>query len=279
MPQPPEVEAAAEELIRLYRDAWERILAEQDRIATEPNRARRRARLRELRGTVEAELAALDAPTRLWLATRLPEVYRLGSGSSWSQFHRSAVQQIATDTFGDVLAATRYVRADVKRMIRELGKAVSERVVITDTAQGGARTLRNLLRERGLAAITYKNGARHGLGDYTDMLVRTKSAVAYSTGTINAAAEQGYEALIIFDGPGCGLTGHNVGPEANGMIVSLDEARAFPLSHPRCQRGFSALPGVARPQRRAIQQPAPPIELRPRRIVRRPREPRRAASA
>jgi hypothetical protein len=284
MPQPTAVTNAAEELIRVYTQAWETILAEQERLLGDPTRARRRARLRELRAVVEAELDALGAPTRSWLARRLPAIYAAGGpGMTWTTLHRSAVQQLATDTFNDLLVATRYVRQDVKRLVREAGKFLSEQTLTTGrTAQQSGRTLATFLRERGLAAITYRNGARHGLADYADTVLRSKTAVAYNTGTINTGVERGITVFEIFDGPGCGLEAHAVGPEANGMIVDANTAMAFPIAHPRCQRALAARPDLA-PQQATRTRTSGTAALltfavaaaAPTRTERKPREPRR----
>lgn len=288
MPQPPAVQAAAEDLIRVYRQAWDAILAEQQAIAADPRRFRRRARLAELRAAVEAELDVLDAPTRRWLTVTLPEVYAAGAevGITWSGLHRSAVQQLASDTFTELLAATRYVRADTKRFVREAAKVLSEQTLTTGrTAQGQARGLARLLRERGIAAIRYRNGARHGLADYADTVLRTTTARAYNAGTVNDATGRGVEVFEVFDGAGCGWTGHGVGPEANGMIVTAEQALAAPLSHPRCQRGFSARPDLAVAQAANVSAARSPAALvataaevvtaaRTDRAARTPREPR-----
>jgi hypothetical protein len=281
MPQPTAVTNAAEELIRVYTQAWETIQAEQQRLLGDPTRARRRARLRELQAVVEAELDALGAPTRSWLSRRLPAIYAAGGpGMTWTTLHRSAVQQLATDTFNDLLVATRYVREDVKRLVREAGKFLSEQTLTTGrTAQQSGRGLATFLRERGLAAITYRNGARHGLADYADTAIRSKTAVAYNTGTINTSVERGITTFQILDGPGCGLSAHAIGPEANGMIVDADTAMAFPIAHPRCQRALAPMPGIA-PERATRRSGAALLTsavaaAASTRTERQPREPRR----
>lgn len=256
MPQPRQITQTAEELIRVYIDAWQRIVEEQERILSDPRRAGRRARLNELRVAVERELDRLDVPTRGWLQKRLPQVYAAGAESTlavlggealtWTSLHTSAVQRLATDTFSDLLRATEYVRADTKRFIREAAKAASERTLTTGrTAQGAARTLKGAMRERGIAAVIYRDGSRHGLAEYAETVLRTKTAVAYNEGTVNTAVERGFTVFEIFDGPGCGLTAHNSGPSANGMVVDAETAAAWPIAHPRCQRAYAARPDLS----------------------------------
>lgn len=42
----------------------------------------------------------------------------------------------------------------------------------------------------------------------------------------------------IYDGPGCGLETHDDPVKANGLVVSYDQARQFPMAHPYCVRKF-----------------------------------------
>lgn len=267
MPQPQAVTDTADELIRVYIDAWQRITAEQERILSDPRRARRRRRLNELRVTVERELNRLDVPTRGWLRTRLPQVYAAGAESTlsvlgeqamtWTSLHTSAVQRLATATFDDLLRATEFVRADTKRFIREAAKAASERVLTTgQTALQGARDFRRAMEGREITSVIYRNGARHGLADYAQMTIRSETAIAYNEGTVNTAVERGFQTFEIFDGPGCGLEAHGVGPEANGMIVNADTAMAWPIAHRNCQRSYAARPDIAQAPARPTTAPS-----------------------
>ena len=270
MPQPRQVTSTANELIRIYEQAWMRIVEEEKRILRAPNRARRRARLLELRTRVEIEMLRLDVQTKTWLRDRFPTVYRAGARTgamladaefnNWTTLHRGAVQRLAEDLFDDLLTATRFVRKDTKRFIREAAKIATEVKATTgQTAVQAGRQLEDVLRDRGITSVIYRNGARHGLAEYSGMVLRTKSALAYNAGTLNGASQQGgVKFFEIFDGPGCGLTGHGIGPEANGMVVSLDEARGNPIAHPNCQRGFG--PRVEVTSRRAARRAAPTRE-------------------
>lgn len=265
MPDVIEVEARVDEIVRVYRQAWEDIVAETLRVLGDPTRGRRRQRLAEMRRMIEAELDRLDAYAREWMLTRFPEIYAFGAQAGataagapltgWTQLHHEAINRLAVDAFEDVLEATRYVRRDIKRLIREVGKLYSELSVSTDrTAQGAARQLARFLEQRGLAAVTYRNGARHGLGEYSEMLIRTKSGIAYNEGTFNAGSERGIMYYEVFDGPDCGWSFHEDTQLAAGMIVTENEGREFPISHPNCRRGFGARPDIvtARDRDRAL---------------------------
>lgn len=254
--QPLKVTQLAEELTGIYRRAWEAIVAEQEAIVAEPLAFRRRAQLTELRLAVERHLAGLDAEARTWLQERLPRVYALGAQAgaaaagevitTWTTVHIEALQELARDAYDDLLKATRYVRRDTKRFIRELTRELNAlKLVRGDTAVQTARDLvRRLVRERGITAVVYRNGARHGLGEYAEMVVRTKTAQAYNAGTLNGAVDVGVRFFEVFDGPNCGWTFHDDTELANGKIVTEDEARSYPISHPNCRRGFGGRPDL-----------------------------------
>lgn len=64
----------------------------------------------------------------------------------------------------------------------------------------------------------------------------------------NYTALETYEAtgqvkqVLVHDGADCGWEYHDQKRKANGMIVTLAQARRYPISHPRCQRRFSPIP-------------------------------------
>lgn len=244
-------------LVQLYRSAWERIVAEELAIMSDPARFRRQARLREMRERIFATLDQLDATTRQWIATEFPRVYALGAAqgatdaggafTSWTLVHEEAVNVLANDLFKDLLQATRYVRRDTKRFIREAAKVAVQRTVTGEqTAVGAAREMATrFVRERGITAVIYRDGSRHGLGEYSEMAVRTKSAIAYNEGTLNGAGEFGVKYWEVFDGPECGWTFHDDTEQALGRIVTEHEARSYPISHPNCRRSFGARPDLS----------------------------------
>lgn len=73
------------------------------------------------------------------------------------------------------------------------------------------------------------------------MISRTESGMAYNRGSLLGFRDSGRVTRVrVFDGDGCSWPdGHGGGPDADGMIVDLDEAEAHPLAHPNCVRGFA----------------------------------------
>jgi hypothetical protein len=257
MAQPPEVDAISEELARAYREVQANQISELERIAGDPNQARYRARLTEQSRAVSQALDETDLQARRWSATRLPEAYQLGAKSAaaatrapfaWSQIHVEAVAEIATTTYSDLLKATRFVRRDVKRFVRE---AVRERtnasVIGGRTSTQAGRDLAKLLEDRGVKAIRYSNGALHTLRDYSDTVLRTSTAMAHNLAVINHSTASGVRYFAISDGLDCGWSAHNDSDLAAGSVRTLEEVSSYPISHPRCARTISPLPLVTTP--------------------------------
>jgi hypothetical protein len=251
---PPSIEALAADLMAAYSDAWRRIRAEQASIAADPTKWRRRARLNDLEAAIVALMDDVDGQARDWLERTYPGIYIAGAEASsaavgqaftWTLVHRDALAALAQDTFDDLLAASRHVRRTTKLLIRELARSETFASLTTGkTPDRAARDLRALLAEKGIFAVTYKDGSRHGLGEYADVVLRTRTATAYNAGTVNQARSLGTEYFEVFDGDACGWRTHDAKLKANGLIVTAQEAADFPVAHPRCRRAFGPRPDI-----------------------------------
>jgi hypothetical protein len=183
--------------------------------------------------------------------TELPAIYTIGAAAAGVGFDRlagpdvDAINVLAGDTYSSLLDATRFVRESTKDLIRTLAREhVADKLIVGQTAEQAGRDLAARLEGRGIAAVVYKNGARHGLGDYADMLLRTKSAEAYTVATMGQLDRAGITFVEIFDGVGCGMASHDDPDKANGTVRPLIEAQRFPISHPRCRRAVAGRPDV-----------------------------------
>lgn len=254
MPQPDEIERAAQQLITTYQRAWIEIMERQRQTLRLRGRNQRRRTLRAIEIRIERLLDEVDVSTRRWIADVYPKIYHLGAvtGSravgavfdAWTDLHRNAIQRLAADTFADLLEATAFVRADTRRFIQESTKLVGQSVVEGIPAMRGGTQLERVLRERGIAAVIYRDGSRHGLAEYAQMAIRTKTAVAYNTATLNAGQLAGVQFYEVFDGPDCGWTRHDDSDGALGKIVTYEESLEWPISHPQCRRSFGARPEI-----------------------------------
>jgi len=255
MPQPAAVTEPVERLLQAWLRAQGILEAEADRvrldIANAPTRERRRAFQRrlarietELLATVETEMARLRALTSEYLSGELPAAWKAGaqvanpSAFVWSVPHRTGLTAMVNDTWSDVLGATDYVTGDVKRFLGELGSSWSElRFTAGISPQEARREFLRGAKAEGIKGVRYKDGSRRTIGDYGDMLLRTKQATAYQRGVLTESRELGFTHVRLFDGPDCSLFSHTDGPLANNLVVPLDVADAYPLAHPRCVRG------------------------------------------
>lgn len=240
----------------MYQRAWQDIQArraavEQDLLLRKPERL---ARLREMQASVEESMRQVDEQARQWVTGDLPRAYQLGAqnaaaGFAWTPIHHEAATVLARDAYADLLAASKTVRRTTRKFIREAGKAaVIRNVVEGDTAvQAARRAARELVEQHGIHAVVYSDGSRHGLAEYTEMAVRTKSAVTYNEGSFNQMRQFGIVYAECFDGPSCGLDTHGGSPLANGLVLPVEEARQHPISHPRCQRSWSPRPDITTP--------------------------------
>jgi hypothetical protein len=252
MPQPSSLQATADPLIEAYRSAWEKVLAEQEQITSDPRLWRRERRLREMSQSIESIMDGLDSEMSDWVGQQYPKLYGAGladgaaaAGTSpiWSTIHQEAVEQLAYGVYNDLLSATTHVKDTTKDLIRTLARQAGTGALIAgETAQGAARGLAKELAKHSIAAVIYKDGSRHGLADYAEMNLRTTTALGYNNGTLNAAPDVVF--WECFDGPGCGWTFHEDTEQALGKIVTRDEALSYPISHPRCRRAFGPRPDL-----------------------------------
>lgn len=257
MPLTDEAEALAKSLGDVYARAWNAVLAEQERLLSDPRAWRRQARLSELRREVGRLMDQVDAQAREWVSRQYPRAYAAGAASvaetlgspfEWTQVHTDAVTIHARDLYDDLLEATRYVRDSTKVLVREVVRsAASMGPVRGQTARATAQAVARELREKhGIHSVVYANGTKVGLADYADMAVRTKTAVAYNAGTLNHGYVNGVTYYEVFDGPSCGWTSHNDTDLANGSIRHVNECARFSISHPRCIPGGTIVRPVGR---------------------------------
>lgn len=255
--QPKAAIAAIEDpLLKVYAKAWQEILDLQEQIAADPAKWRHRRRLAELQQAVEDKMLLLDARTREWVSSELVRPYALGAAAGavelgqsaaavWTMLPEEAISRVATETLSDLLKSTRYIRRTTKQLVRAIAKdEILAKLVRGDTAVQAGRRVAQLLEQKGIHAIRYADGSRHGLKEYAEMLVRTKTATAYNLGSLEAQEALGIEFWECFDGSGCGWARHSDPTPALGKVVSKDEALAHPIAHPNCRRSYGARPDV-----------------------------------
>jgi hypothetical protein len=255
MPAPDEILALEDPLANAYRASWDRIVAEQADMAADPFAWSRQNRLAEMRARIELNMDDLDYQAGQWTSKTLPKIYQAGaqagaveSGTgfnAWTAIHQEAVEELVQSSFSDLLKATKGVKESAKELIRHVAKDEAlHHAIAGGSAQKAGREMTRILDRHGIRAVTYADGSKHGLAEYSEMALRTKSASAYNIGTVNATHPD-VKLFEVFDGPDCGWTEHFSPDLAAGKIVDRDEALGQPISHPNCRRAFGPRPDLA----------------------------------
>jgi hypothetical protein len=153
---------------------------------------------------------------------------------------RRVVQAVQADAFDEIAQSTRYIRRDVKRLIRQVVKEATELHVKRGMSIPEARRqVAKRLESIGLRAFRDASGRRWKLKTYSEMVARTRTATAYNTGLVVQATAEGVEVFEVFDG-----TQDDICARANGTKVTADWALDNPIGHPNCTRGIAPVAGV-----------------------------------
>ena len=267
MPQPAELDRLLQPILDIYQAAQASIEEQLQGIVDEAAQARRVRRLRELQRSIDAEMRMLRAATADWLSGEFPRVYELGGVQgagqvggefAWSQANVDAVQRMAADTFDQVLSATEFVSAEAKSWVREAARRQTA-LSLTEgrTAVQAGRALAKDLAAGRLAdalggpvgMVRYGDGSLRRLDDYAEMLMRTRTAVAFNQGSLDQFSQFGVGWVEVLDGQGCGWTSHDDGDTADGTVRTVQAAGQHPLSHPNCRRSFIGRPDIETAER------------------------------
>lgn len=264
----PGLPAPTADLIREYYQAWTGIQEWMQRLTADPRGEAKRSRLLAQQRAIERDMLRLDAQTAGWLRFQTSKDYADGALAAaqdikrgpftWNQAHEDAVRLLTDRTYRNLLDATRTVNESTARMIREIGRSRAiDAALRGETAQAASREMKRLIERNGVYAVTYSNGAQHGLASYSEMAMRTLTGNAYNEGTIRTSVERGVNWFEVFDGSDCGFESHDSGRKAHGLVVTYQESLAYPLAHPNCRRAFGPRPDIDRPAEKPAKKPDP----------------------
>lgn len=254
---PPEVREILETLHSDMTRAWDQIKSEEARLIRQWPGQDRPVRIQRLR---DMAINVRDVMGRVEDAMREPSVKALvsayetgawgtalqsGAAATFSALDIDALSVLANDTMSDLLTATKGVDDSTKALIREMSRdRVLNATYAGMTAEQAGVQLAADLAEHAITSVVYVNGARVGLPTYTDMVLRTKSALAFQEGGFQQGKELGIQWWEILDGPECGLSFHEDPTLADGLIVDTTTAEKFPISHPNCVRVTTPRPDI-----------------------------------
>ncbi|MDX2849323.1 hypothetical protein PV342_12810 [Streptomyces sp. PA03-3a] len=257
---PGDADTVAARVAAVLQDAWQRLADQQAAvIAAIGNNERSRevaARLAQFQAAITDFQQRVDSEARAFVSVQLPHLYEEGARAaaravgghfSWTLIHREALQSLASDSYVDFLRRSQEEQRMAGAFYRAVRDAARREVPLLaaghTTALQAAKALADrLAAEHQLTTVIYRNGARMPVQAWAEAATLAKSAVAYNAGTLNRAREGGVQWMQVFDGAGCGWTSHKDPDKATGTLRTVEEAAAWPISHPRCTRAFGPRP-------------------------------------
>ncbi|MFI6464510.1 hypothetical protein [Streptomyces sp. NPDC050538] len=263
---PPLVPGDPDEIARrvaaVLEDAWQRLAAQQravlSQFADNPRVPHTVATLEEFKKAIRAFRHRVDQEAQQFVQRQLPHLYAGGAQAaaealdmafSWTTFHRDALQSLAADSYADFLRRSQEAERMANQFYRAVRDAARREVPLLAagnmTAKQAAKNLADrLAAEHKLTHVVYRNGARVPVRAWAEAATLAKSAVAYNAGTLNRTREAGVTMVEVFDGLDCGWTTHQDTDKANRTVRTVEDAAEWPISHPRCRRGFGPRPDL-----------------------------------
>lgn len=239
------------------QQAWDDLEAERIRVAESLTMGRKElvnATLLEFQDAMDRFREDISYHLERFAALHLSPQYLAGIQQGgglpvWTTLHAAAFTALAIDTYEDFLqrsVAAGQTGEEFAKAVRTASRKELPKIAAGNrTARQAGRALQDrLIADYSITHVTYRDGSRVSAKLYSEMVARTKSAVAYNAGTLNEVYANGGEYVEVFDGSDCGWTDHGSSDKANGTIRTLDEAAMNPISHPNCQRGFGPRPDV-----------------------------------
>lgn len=259
---PGDSEEVARRVALVLEDAWQRLADKQLAVLAAIGSNRRTPyvlqTLEDFKSAITDFQQRADAEARAFVQRQLPWLYQqgaqraaeaVGEQFAWTLMHTDALQSLASDSYADFLRRSEEEQRMAAAFYRATRAVARSEVPVlaagNTTALRAAKALAGrLAAEHQLAYVVYRNGARVPVRVWAEAATLAKSAVAYNAGTLNRARQSGVEFVQVFDGPGCGWTGHQDPDKAGGTLRTLEDAASWPIAHPRCGRAFGARPDV-----------------------------------
>lgn len=258
---PQEAEDLAEDMIFRILDEQEWLLTLQKKalLAAEKIQDLRKAQLNAYGPTaVRLRMRQLNRDTLSYYRNDFDKIYLAGARSvdptfTIGEVERRKLALMNTDEYLKLRSAADFTVRDSKRFIemvwndrgdrrKKLGIKTMRVNVANPMKMTGVTTEKvsgDTIRMRGIKSVIYRDGKRYDIGNYGQMVIRSGANRAYNAGILDALSKKGFEWVAVSDGPECGWTYHDDPEAANGMIVTMDEARANPSAHPNCKRTFA----------------------------------------
>ncbi|WP_373892779.1 phage minor capsid protein [Virgibacillus sp. CBA3643] len=198
-----ELDKSADNLVRQYRSTYTYLLK---RLEYQINNGLSESQSRSILREIQLELSKLDEQAYKWSYEVLPEYYHSAIdtidtntamlsganviGGSLVVSHRKAIEVAANSLYTDLAKNTQYMSQQAKGIIRENGKAIIDRQVVTGESQRKTkRDLKDALVTDGVTSFVDAGNKEWKIGQYSSMAVRTKSRLIHNQGTMNRLQE------------------------------------------------------------------------------------------
>ncbi|WP_339227832.1 phage minor capsid protein [Oceanobacillus sp. FSL K6-2867] len=198
-----DLDEAADELVKEYQRVYLYLVK---RLEYQINNGLSENQARSILREIQLELQRLDEVAYKWSYEVLPEYYYLALsnidaetalltnvnviGGSLVVMHKKAIEVASNSLYLDMAKNTQFMSEEAKKIIRNNGKEIFNRQVISGESQRRTkRDLRDALRENGVASFIDALKREWKIDKYASMAVRTKSRLIYNQGLINRLLE------------------------------------------------------------------------------------------
>lgn len=263
---PTSVELSDEQIAKtteFYKEAYKSIVLEINS-ATNFGVENRKAILAQIGKILEA----LGVDLAKFLSDELTSQYTVGAhyavkqlknvdaqiavATGFNRIHKEAIRFLIDDATRSLFEAVSGVQRSADLLLgkatRELiTQKIGEGVVSGKALKEVRQTIKGILAEQGLDALTDKGGRGWSLDRYSEMLFRTKAVEARNHGFANRLVENGYDLVQVskhsgscklcspWEGKILSITGKTAG------YPTLAEAEREGLFHPNCRHAINAL--------------------------------------
>jgi len=198
-----DLDKSADELVKEYQRVYLYLLRRLEyQINNELNERNSRAILRE----IQLELMRLDEVAYKWSYEVLPQYYYSALsnvdaetamlsnvnviGGSLTVMHKKAIEVASNSLYMDLAKNTQFMSEEAKKIIRDNGKEIIKRQVITGESQRKTKKdLKDTLVKYGVDSFIDAGKKHWKIDNYASMAVRTKSRLIHNQGTMNRLSE------------------------------------------------------------------------------------------
>jgi hypothetical protein len=206
-------------------------------------------RLRRMEVLVDAQLERLADEIADWIEDEMPLVYEAAGAAAlvaalsslpweWTPRRVAAFEERAADVWDSAAVALRYAAEDFGRFSTDVRRVAS--VIESKKYRSRDEAIRRVvsqMKSRGMATVTYSNGARYPVAAHLSTLMNTHTTLAMADARLQEWNRLNVRYVELLDGPTCGLFTHRGLPLASGQVVPIELYQSVPIAHPNAFLG------------------------------------------